>query len=322
MFEGVEGEPIMKNVAALLLVLLLSISAFAGCTQNTDSAEGASPAGEAASEDAVAADPVAVAARSYFADLPEDKNMIFVPELFEKMDAGEEMLIIDVRSEEDYAEGHLIGAVNIPYATVGEHVEQIPDNVQIYVHCYTGQAGSQTTVLLNVAGKQVSNIQGGWKNGITVEEGYEAYIETEANELPEGAYPVDPEILAAVQSFYAVAPNDDHANFNFPADELGELIEAGNDEYTIVSVRKAEDYEAGHVEGAINIPFGRGMEEELSELSADKPIIVYCYTGQSGSQTMTVLRLMGYEAYNLNGGMGDAEKESGWLGAGLPVVTE
>lgn len=312
----------MKNVAALSLALLLSISAFAGCTQNTDSAEGASPAGEAASEDAVATDPVAVAARSYFADLPEDKNMIFVPELFEKMDAGEEMLIIDVRSEEDYAEGHLIGAVNIPYATVGEHVEQIPDNVQIYVHCYTGQAGSQTTVLLNVAGKQVSNIQGGWKNGITVEEGYEAYIETEANELPEGAYPVDPEILAAVQNFYAVAPNDDHANFNFPADELGELIEAGNDEYTIVSVRKAEDYEAGHIEGAINIPFGRGMEEELSELPTDKPIIVYCYTGQSGSQTMTVLRLMGYEAYNLNGGMGDAEKESGWLGAGLPVVTE
>lgn len=295
-------KSIMRKFTALLLVLLFTTGAFAGCVQN--------------------ADPVVAAAKSYLANLSEDKNMIFVPELFEKMDAGEEMLIIDVRSEEDYAEGHLIGAVNIPYATVGDYVEQIPDDIQIYVHCYTGQAGSQTTVLLNVAGKQVSNIQGGWKNGIIAEEGHEAYIETVANELPEGAYPVDPEILAAVQNFYAVAPNDDHANFNFPADELGKLIEAGNDEYTIVSVRKAEDYEAGHIEGAINIPFGRGMQEGLSGLSTDKPVIVYCYTGQSGSQTMTVLRLMGYEAYNLNGGMGDAEKESGWLGAGLPVVTE
>ena len=80
-----KGESIMRKFAALLLVLLFTIGAFAGCVQN--------------------ADPVVAAAKSYLADLPEDKNMISVPELFEKMDAGEEMLIIDIRSEEDYAEG-------------------------------------------------------------------------------------------------------------------------------------------------------------------------------------------------------------------------
>ena len=128
--------------------------------------------------------------------------------------------------------------------------------------------------------------------------------------------------IQADADFYAKAPDDEHANFNFPPEELAELIEAGEVPYTIVSVRKPEDFEQGHIQGAVNIPYGPGMQDQLKDLPKDKPVIVYCYTGQSGSQTMTVLRLMGYEAYNLNGGMGSAETESGWLGAGLPVVTE
>ena len=87
-------------------------------------------------------------------------------------------------------------------------------------------------------------------------------------------------------------------------------------------VKIVSDYAAGHIAGAVNIPYGKGMQEELAKLPTDKPVIVYCYSGQAGSQTMTILRLMGYEAYNLNGGMGSVESESGWLGAGLPVVTE
>ena len=293
----------MKKIISLIMICLLALSC-------------------AALAEAPAEDPVVQAAKDYFANLPEDKHMIFVPQLFEKMDAGDEMLIIDLRTAEDYAQGHLKGAVNVPYATVGEALEKIPDDIQLYVHCYTGQTGSQTTVMLNVAGKNATNIQGGWKKGIAVEEGYEAYTETEAHELPGGEYPVAAELKDVIAGFYAAAPGDAHANFNFPPEELAGLIEAGSDEYTIVSVRKSEDYAAGHVAGAINIPYGQGMQEALAQLPTDKPVIVYCYTGQSGSQTMTILRLMGYEAYNLNGGMGSAETESGWLGAGLPVVTE
>ena len=301
-----EGSITMKKLIAFALVCLMACSLFAG----------------AAMAEAEGGNIVVQAAMDYFANLPEDKHMIFVPDLFEKMDAGEEMLIIDIRSAEDYAEGHLRGAVNLPYATIGENLDRIPDDIQIYIHCYTGQTGSQSTVLLNVAGKTVTNIQGGWKKGITVEENNENYLETEAHELPDGGYPVEPAIAEAVADFYAKAPNDDHANFNFPPDELGTLVEAGDETYTIVSVRKPEDYAQGHIAGAVNIPYGQGMQEQLSQLPTDKPVITYCYTGQSGSQTMTILRLMGYEAYNLNGGMGSAESESGWLGANLSVVAE
>ena len=71
----------------------------------------------------------------------------------------------------------------------------------------------------------------------------------------------------------------------------------------------------------MNIPFGKGMQEHFSEIPTDKPVVVYCYSGQTSSQTMAILRLLGYEAYSLSGGMGK-EGGAGWLGAGYSVVTE
>lgn len=109
-----------KNIIFILL-LTLFISACGSASGKSDqpaaepaaqgeTVEEAAPTSETGEETAPAAeavDPVKEAAMAYFTNLPEDKHMIFVPELFKKMDAGEEMLIIDTRSAEDYAEGHL-----------------------------------------------------------------------------------------------------------------------------------------------------------------------------------------------------------------------
>ena len=94
------------------------------------------------------------AAMAYLAAFPDDKHMIVVPDLFKKIDAGEDMFIIDIRRAEDYAQGHLKGAVNIPYGPeVAEALDRIPDDTPVSVNCYTGQTSSQTVALLNVAGK-------------------------------------------------------------------------------------------------------------------------------------------------------------------------
>ena len=99
-------------------------------------------------------------------------------------------------------------------------------------------------------------------------------------------------------------------------------MEAESEDYTILSVRQAKDYAEAHIPGAMLIPFAKGMQEQFSQIPTDKPVVVYCYTGQTASQTMAVLRMLGYEAYNLAGGMGNADNGSGWLGAGLPTEAE
>ena len=264
-------------------------------------------------------------ALAYFAGYDGARYVIKVPDLFAKMDAGEDMLILDIRQPDAYAEGHLIGAVNVPYGlTLAERLAEIPDDVQLYIYCYTGQTSSQTTALLNVAGKFATNIQSGFNNGISATEGYEKYLTTDEALLPGDEYDVDPDVQAAIaQYFEDVAANAGtaFANNNFAPESLMEVIEAELDDYYIYSVRQAADYEAGHIQGAVNNPYGAGMEKDFENLPTDKKIIVYCYSGQTASQTMAILRLLGYDAYNLSGGMGK-EGGSGWLGKDFPVFAD
>lgn len=337
----------MKKILPVMLTAALLGSTITGCATKTVSettvaqtaaattaaetkaeaeteAETESEAPETEAEtEAPATDSVTEAAMSYFADFPEDRHMINVADLFAKMDAGEDMLIIDIRQPDAYAEGHLKGAVNIPYGpAIAEDLEKIPDDVMLYINCYSGQTSSQAVALLAIAGKYTTNIQSGYNNGISKTEGFEDYIETTENVLPDETYEVDEAIKTAIADYFAEATSNTFSSFNFPVDSLGELVEAESEDYTILSIRQAKDYDEGHIAGAINIPFGKGMQEQFSQIPTDKPVIVYCYSGQTASQTMAVLRMLGYEAYNLAGGMGSAESGSGWLGKGLPTVTD
>lgn len=337
----------MKKILPVMLTAALLGSTITGCATKTVSettaaqtaaattaaetkaeaeteAETESEAPETEAEtEAPAADSVTEAAMSYFADFPEDRHMINVADLFAKMDAGEDMLIIDIRQPDAYAEGHLKGAVNIPYGpAIAENLEKIPDDVMLYINCYSGQTSSQAVALLAIAGKYTTNIQSGYNNGISKAEGFEDYIETTENVLPDETYEVDEAIKTAIADYFAEATSNTFSSFNFPVDSLGELVEAESEDYTILSIRQAKDYDEGHIAGAINIPFGKGMQEQFSQIPTDKPVIVYCYSGQTASQTIAVLRMLGYEAYNLAGGMGSEESGSGWLGKGLATVTD
>jgi rhodanese-related sulfurtransferase len=176
----------------------------------------------------------------------------------------------------------------------------------VYVNCYSGQTSSQTVSLLRTAGKYAINIQGGWK-AISAAEGIDAYTETTVNELGTTTYEVADEIEKAIADYYAAATSNTYGSFNFPASAAKELVDAQSDAYTFLSVRSADDYAAGHIPGAINIPFGKNMQESFNIIPKDKPVIVYCYSGQTSSQTLGILRLLGYEAYSLTGGSnGDA----------------
>jgi rhodanese-related sulfurtransferase len=253
--------------------------------------------------------------------------VIAVADLFAMMDNGDEMFILDIRRPDDYAAGHLIGAINLSFfdMSIADNVDALPDDKPIMVYCYTGQTASQVTALLNIAGKMTKNIQSGFNHAISKAEGLEKYIETTENALLETNYPSEEAIKAALADYFAAKMALDGtplANFNVSAETVKAIVDDQDDNYMILSIRRAEDYAEGHIAGAVNIPYGQGMEEALAQLPADKIVIVYCYSGQTSSQTTAVLRMMGFDAYSMSGGMGNADAGSGWLGAGYEVVTE
>jgi rhodanese-related sulfurtransferase len=74
----------------------------------------------------------------------------------------------------------------------------------------------------------------------------------------------------------------------------------------VLSVRKAEHYEIGHIPGAVNIGIASLFTDQgLAKLPADKDkqIVVVCYTGHSASQVTALLNLNGYNATALKWGM-------------------
>ena len=72
----------------------------------------------------------------------------------------------------------------------------------------------------------------------------------------------------------------------------------------VLDIRAPEHYNAGHIAGALNIPFRSLMEEgNLKKLPANQPIIVVCYDGHAASQATRLLNQLGYDAVAMRDGM-------------------
>ena len=68
-------------------------------------------------------------------------------------------------------------------------------------------------------------------------------------------------------------------------------------EHIIIDVRTEEEYEDGHVLGAINIPYDE--IDVNSNLDKDKIIFVYCKSGGRSGIALNTLTSLGYIVYNL-----------------------
>ncbi len=265
------------------------------------------------------------AVNSYFANLPSDNHKISQVDFVDKVKAGEDLFVLDIRQPDVYNESHIKGAFNAPWGPgFVDCLDSLPADKIIYVYCYSGQTAGQTVALLNFAGFDAKSVNLGWNLGISRVDGYEAAVESEANVL-EGttSYKIDPEIKSAIVDYYkglADVSATMFKNYKISEDMLKMMIEAEQD-VTILSIRQPSAYAEGHIPGAINIGWGKGMQEYFGQLSADKKIIVYCYTGQTAGQTVAGLRMLGYDAVSLNGGMGmSANEPSGWANKGFEVV--
>ena len=70
-------------------------------------------------------------------------------------------MIIDVRSPEEYEEGHLNGSVNIPLGQIRQRLDEIPKDVPVYLHCRSSQRSYYALCALRGRGyENVMNISG------------------------------------------------------------------------------------------------------------------------------------------------------------------
>ena len=83
----------------------------------------------------------------------------------------------------------------------------------------------------------------------------------------------------------------------------------------VLDVREPEEWEAGHIEGAVHIPLA-DLPARIDELPADEELVVVCRSGSRSSRAAAWLNRNGFDALNLDGGM------QAWEAAGRPMVSE
>ena len=70
--------------------------------------------------------------------------------------------LIDVRSRQEYAEGHIHGSINIPFMDIPYADELLPDtDAPVYVYCVSGHRSAQAAAVLDQMGyTDIINIGG------------------------------------------------------------------------------------------------------------------------------------------------------------------
>lgn len=61
-------------------------------------------------------------------------------------------VILDVRGRDEFAEGHIQGALNIPHDEVEAHTEKLKSYRQIYIHCHAGKRAEIASAALKAKG--------------------------------------------------------------------------------------------------------------------------------------------------------------------------
>jgi rhodanese-related sulfurtransferase len=259
---------------------------------------------------------VSGAAEAYFSEGPSTLNAADLFEVLNDGDAGNDPYIISLRSAEDYAKGHVPGAVNMDVKELFtvENLATIPPDKYVVVVCYTGQTAGQAAAALSMLGYHACSLVHGMSSWTTDPEVFvkrfdpdthanDYTVDTEAHE-PGGPYsppsPLAADVLGAAGAYFSEGPR------TIAAADLFENLndgDADNDPY-IISLRSAEDYAKGHVPGAVNMSVKEMfVAENLATIPPDRDVVVVCYTGQTAGQATAALNMLGYEAYSLLFGM-------------------
>jgi rhodanese-related sulfurtransferase len=83
--------------------------------------------------------------------------------------------LLDVRTLQEYQQGHINGAELIPLDELPHKISRIPKNREVVCICASGSRSSVAANHLSAAGYKVSNLRGGMSNwiraGLTVKKG-------------------------------------------------------------------------------------------------------------------------------------------------------
>ena len=227
--------------------------------------------------------------------------------------------IIDLRKKEDFDKGHIQGAINVPLNKLIKLLEEdiypakVEKNILV---CYTGQESAYAASALRLLGyANFWNLKYGmssWNKTFAIDNWtkvssskHRAKLEVTGNNKAEPK--AFPELKTGELCCIDMLENRVQAIFNEGFEQVcvtADQVFSSLDDYYIINYWPEAHYNMGHIPGAIQYQARESLKRsvDLKTLPIDKPILVYCYTGQTAAYIVSYLRIIGYDAFSLKNG--------------------
>jgi rhodanese-related sulfurtransferase len=304
----------MKTRLTWLLILMLALTVFWGCSDDDD---------DPITPTATAFETMAAAGAAYI-NTTDCPGTISSADLQAAMDAGP-VTVIDIRNEEYFLAGHIAGAYRSSLGTLIADLSSgaIPAGNPYVIACYSGQSAGHAKIAMELLGySDVKTLLFGmsswdplWTSGdLTMDKWTskcgDALLDAELTnnnaDLTEHTFPTLTESVDGV----VAARVADMLTTGFKGISYEDLLVLQDtEEVFIMNYWGQDDYDGttgmpGHIPGAFQFtPYGSlGIDQMLVNLPTDKKIVVYCWTGQHSSQITAYLNMLGYEALSLTNG--------------------
>lgn len=96
------------------------------------------------------------------AQIASDRNATFLEANVHELQAMlDDAVLVDVREEYEFVEGHVDGSRLIPLGTLPQHVDDLPKDKDIYLICRSGNRSAKAAEFLATMGFSTRNVTGG-----------------------------------------------------------------------------------------------------------------------------------------------------------------
>ena len=229
---------------------------------------------------------------------------------------NQDILVIDLRPAEEFANGHVVNALNIKPADVPDFFSQhidAPSFESIIFLCNRGQISSYVNGIMRLLGNNNTWSVRYGLSGLNTEMGQgwdqlignhpEATVDTANIPMPpKSSLPV---LATGANNGYEIAQirarkllSQESKEFFITYEEVMQNPSA----WFIVAYASPKHYTtSGHLPGAVRFTPQQSLSTEahLLNMPTNKPIVVYCFNGHHSAQAVAYLRMLGYNARSM-----------------------
>ncbi|TVQ90795.1 MAG: hypothetical protein EA393_05350 [Bacteroidetes bacterium] len=249
---------------------------------------------------------------------PDIPYFINAQEIHENLN-GSNYHVIDVRSPREFRRGHIAHAVNVQPENILDYFEnRIEPNSfeKITIVCNNAHLSGYVTAILRMLGyDNIYNMRFGmssWHDDIARRFWYANISDDLLGKLETTPHPKNepgqlPVVSTGKTAGYEILRARAQKALEIQWEDISidylDILE-GVEDYYVINYWPQVLYDAGHLPGAIQYNPKKAFhsDEDILTLPVDRPLVVYCFTGQNAAYANAYLALLGYEFRSLDYG--------------------